>query len=176
MSNKRNSYSKYLIPQVFALFLVLFTSTKVDAQIVMSGDSYKLHKFLNKKSMAKDIENAKIRNKSKVIHTKFDLFLNEKDSFIKLNIMADSSDGSLSIKNWNFRITGIAQSSYDYFTGVENIRGAVKSYSATCNCDESEVVFIQRPINFSNPDDIMIMMFYIDSKSKYKVVYFKNDN
>jgi hypothetical protein len=176
MSNKRNLYINALIQKVFPFFLVLLISTKVEAQIAMYGDNYQLHKFKKKKSMMKDINKAIIRNKSKVIHANFDLLLNEKDSIILLNKMVDSSDGRWTLTKWNFRITEIAQSQYEYFAGGENIRGSVKWYYATCKCDESEVVFIQRPVNFSNPEEIMIMMFFVDSKSKYKVAYFKKDN
>jgi hypothetical protein len=160
----------------YNILLLLLISHSINSQISISGDSYKLYNYSNKNKQARDIEIGKIQNNTKIIKTSYKLDINDKDSSIVLNKMQDSSDGSLSIKTWNFKINTIVSKPYSFDTGVDTVLGNFKWYQVTCKCDdESEFIFVVRPAALIDPNSTIIMMFYVDTNEKYKVAYFENE-
>jgi hypothetical protein len=163
------------IYKVSLLLLFLTCSLISTSQIYFSGNKYKLYTYKNSKSQLEDITKINLRKNTTTINSSFNFILNEKDSFIKITIIPESIDSILAEKNWDFKISNITIAPYSFFDGVENITSSVKMYEATCQCDESSFVFIRRPIDYKNPDEIMIMMFFVDNLSKNKVIYFENE-
>jgi hypothetical protein len=159
----------------YNILLFLLISHSIKSQISISGDSYKLYNYSNKNKLAEDVEIGKIHNNTKIIKTSFKLDINDKDSSIVLNTMQDSSDGSQSVKTWNFKINSFDSKPYSFDTGVDTVLGNFKWYHVTCKCDEAEFIFVVRPVALVDPQSIVVMMFYVDTNKKYKVAYFEND-